>query len=134
MERVYAHGVVSENSSVSAKPHPVTDGYLLGGGLGVCLSFGFIGLMASLCYSLCDSCFGGVFLGGVFFNGLFSALWRGNAFEFMFSSLVWGYFAALGLSWALQYLGWTKREPAEEAQWRHIARNLTGPEQKWPLG
>lgn len=106
MQRVYAHSIVSENSNVSAKPHPVVDAYLLGGGVGIALSFFGIGLIATRAYIFCEERFGGPFLGGVFFNGLFSVLWRGNSFEFMAATLFWGMVSAYGIAWFVRRVGW----------------------------
>ena len=111
MQRAYAHGVISEHSNVSAKPHPMVDAYLLGGAVGICLSFIGIGLIAARAYVFCKVHFGGYFLGGVFFNGLFSVLWRGNCFEFMFSTLFWGMLLAYGLAWVTRKTGWVKPMP-----------------------
>ena len=107
MQRAYHHGVISEMSVVSAKPHPVVDAYLMGGHAGIFLTFLGLGALGSWAFSYCQSHFGGVFLGGVFFNGLFSILWRGNCFEFMFGTLFWAVSVTFGLNWLLQNLGWT---------------------------
>jgi len=134
MQRTYSHGVVSENSSVSAKPHPVVDGYLLGGGLGICLTFTFIGIVASLAYSFCESNFGGLFLGGVFFNGLFSMLWRGNSFEFMFASFFWGMITAFGTAFLCRKLGWTIRPPVDSRHRRERSPIRPETRRNMPIG
>ena len=122
MQRVYAHGVVSEGSSVSAKPHPVVDAYLVGGGASICLAFIIIGSAASLAYTFCAGHFGGSFLGGVFFNGLFSILWRGNAFEFMLNSLFWAALIALILDWVLRTTGLTSRRVPRKGPRRPVRK------------
>ncbi len=109
MQRPYAHGVISELSSVSAKPHPVVDAYLTGGALGIFTCFTCIGALGSLAFAFCSARFGGVFLGGVFFNGLFSILWRGNAFEFMAATLFWAFLIAFSLDQLFRSLGWTRK-------------------------
>ncbi len=107
MQRAYHHGVISELSVVSAKPHPVVDAFLMGGQVGIFLTFLSLGALGSWAYLFCQSRFGGPFLGGVFFIGLFSILWRGNCFEFMFGTLFWAVSVTFGLNWLLQNLGWT---------------------------
>ena len=88
-ERVYRYGVVGQAGTVSAKPHPTADGFLVAGGLGVALSSLLLGLIASWASSWSESYLGGYFLGGIFFNGLFGILWTGNCFEFMANAIVW---------------------------------------------
>ncbi len=92
MKRVYAAGVISESSIVSAKTRPVVDAYLSFGTLGVFVFFILIGLIAQGLCNTSENTFGGYQFGTVIIMGIFSnTLWRGNNFEFMFNSLFYGY-------------------------------------------
>ena len=96
MERVYDHHVVSRASPVSAKPHFVVDSYLTAGALGV-LGFGLLyGLLASWASRLAERWFGGYLMGtGLLYTALFQVMWTGNAFEFLFNTVLWS-FAIMG--------------------------------------
>ncbi|TAF79264.1 MAG: hypothetical protein EAZ51_07950 [Sphingobacteriales bacterium] len=96
MERVYAAGVISETSIVSAKTRPVVDAYLSYGTIGVFVFFILIGLIAQFLSNSCENRFGGYQFGTMIIMGTFSdTLWRGNNFEFMFNSLFYGYILVL---------------------------------------
>ena len=107
MRRAYAHGVISELSSVSAKPQLVVHGYLMGGNLGIMLTLTLLGAFSSRAFAFCQNRFGGVVLGGMFFNGLFSILWRGNAAETLAATLIAGLLVALAFDLLLRTYGWT---------------------------
>lgn len=96
MKRVYAAGVISENSNVSAKTRPVVDAYLSFGTFGVFAFFILIGLIAQGLCNTCENLYGGYQFGTSIIMGTFSGtLWRGNNFEFMFNSLFYGYVLVL---------------------------------------
>lgn len=103
MKRVYAAGVISENSIVSAKTRPVVDAYLSFGTIGVFAFFILIGLIAQGLCNACENLFGGYQFGTVIMMGTFSStLWRGNNFEFMFNSLFYGYVLVLIINQVLK--------------------------------
>ena len=92
MERVYENGVVSANSSVSAKPQYVVDGYLSGGATGVLLAGLLFGLLASLASRASERWFGGYLWGsGLVYTTMFAIFWKGNSFEFFFNNVFWGF-------------------------------------------
>ena len=92
MERVYNAGVVSKNSSASAKTRPVVDAYLSAGTIGVLISLFIYGLTTQWLCNKAESLFGGYQVGCIIvFNGLFQGLWRGNNLEFLLSSIFWSY-------------------------------------------
>jgi hypothetical protein len=91
MARVYENGVVSENSNISAKPQFVVDGYLTRGVLGVWLSGVFYGFFAQMFSRQCEEWLGGYLFGGIFFNGIFSIMLRGNCWEFIFNTVFWSF-------------------------------------------
>ncbi len=96
MKRVYAAGVISENSTVSAKTRPIVDAYLSFGTMGVFVFFILIGLIAQALCNTCENLYGGYQFGTIIIMGTFSnTLWRGNNFEFMFNSLFYGYILVL---------------------------------------
>lgn len=83
MERVYNAGVVSTDSSVSAKPMYIVDAYLSFGWLGIVFFMFLFGYTMQAISVKAEEWFGGYFLGtSIIFNGLFSVFWRGNCFEF----------------------------------------------------
>lgn len=107
MERAYANRVVSRGSPVSAKPQYVVDGYLSGGALGVFLACLLYGLLASMASRLAERWFGGYLLGsGLVFMSLFNIMWRGNSFEFFFSSVLLSFALMYALFVAGRFLGW----------------------------
>ena len=92
MQRVYASGVVSDNSNVSAKPQYVVDGYLSAGAWGVLIAGLVFGLIASLASRACERWFGGYFWGtGLIYTAMFAMLWKGNSFEFFFNSVFYSF-------------------------------------------
>lgn len=92
MERVIAAGVVSEISTVSAKPAYIIDCYLSYGFIGIVLGCFLLGAYLSFVSVKAESLFGGYAFGsGLFFTGIFLQLWRGNCFEFVTNNAVWGY-------------------------------------------
>ena len=129
MQRVYDHGVVSDLSAVSAKPHPVVDAYLVGGALGIIGCFLCLGLLGSWAFAFCRDHFGGMFLGGVFFNGLFSMLWRGNAFEFMAATLFWSVAVAFGIHCLLQASGFSRSVTSKTRPRLSRTGSITSPDQ-----
>ena len=102
MERVYANGIASEESDVSAKPQFVVDGYLSLGAPGVWLACLAYGLTAAWASRLSERWFGGYAIGSALvYTSLFQILWRGNCFEFVAGSVVWSFV----LLWALFHVG-----------------------------
>lgn len=100
MERVYAADVVSENSTVSAKPQYVVDGYLSWGALGVLLSGLAFGLIASWASRACERWFGGYFWGsGLIYTAMFAVLWKGSSFEYFFNTILWSFVLLIPLFW-----------------------------------
>jgi hypothetical protein len=96
MERVYNAGVVNRNSSASAKPAYIVDGYLSGGALGVFLALFIYGAAVQLISQKCEQLFGGYILGtALIFSGLFQIFWRGLSFEFLLNSVFWSYITML---------------------------------------
>jgi hypothetical protein len=92
MERVFDAGVVNRNSSVSAKPAFLVDGYLSGGTLGVFLALFIYGALAQLISIKAEQLFGGYVLGtALIFSGLFQIFWRGLSFEFIINNVFWSY-------------------------------------------
>jgi len=92
MQRVYDAGVINRNSSVSAKPAYIVDGYLSGGLLGVFLSLFIYGAAAQLISQKAEQLFGGYTLGtALIFSGLFQIFWRGLSFEFIINNVFWSY-------------------------------------------
>ena len=92
MQRVYDSGVVSDNSSVSAKPQYVVDGYLSGGAWGVLIAGLIFGVIASVASRACERWFGGYFWGtGLIYTAMFSVLWKGNTFEFFFNTIFYSF-------------------------------------------
>lgn len=96
MERVYAAGVVSRLSNVSAKPAFIVDAYLSGGAIGIFLSLFAYGAIAQLISIKAEKLFGGYILGtALIFSGLFHIFWRGLSFEFIINSVFWSYITML---------------------------------------
>jgi hypothetical protein len=96
MQRVFDAGVVNRNSSVSAKPAYIVDGYLSGGTLGVFLALFIYGAAAQLISIKAEKLFGGYVLGtALIFSGLFQIFWRGLSFEFIINSVFWSYMSML---------------------------------------
>ncbi len=107
MERAYSNLVISRASPVSAKPQFVVDGYLSGGALGVLLSCLLYGMLTSLASCLAERWFGGYLLGsGLVFMSLFNIMWRGNSFEFFFSSVLLSFAIMYALFIVGRFLGW----------------------------
>ena len=100
MERVYAANVVSENSTVSAKPQYVVDGYLSWGAAGVLLSGLVFGLLASWASRACERWFGGYFWGsGLIYTSMFAVFWKGSSFEYFFNTVLWSFALLVPLFW-----------------------------------
>jgi len=96
MQRVYAAGITSRNSTVSAKPAYIVDAYLSGGTLGVLIALFIYGVTAQWISQKCEEMFGGYLLGtALIFSGLFQIFWRGLSFEFILNNVVWGYVTIL---------------------------------------
>lgn len=105
MQRVYAAGVISENSSASAKTRPVEDAYLSFGTFGVAVFFLLFGLFAQYLCNKTENLFGGYQMGAVIMMGTVSdTLWRGNNFEFMFNSIFYGFILILFIHFILKML------------------------------
>jgi hypothetical protein len=106
MQRVYEIGVVDVYSKVSAKPPAVTDAYLSGGVLGILMTGLFLGFLAARVSVVAETLFGGYIYGSALvYTGLFQVFWRGNCFEFMFSTIFWSYILMLLLFRAARYSG-----------------------------
>ncbi len=106
MERVYEAGIVARASNVSAKPQYVVDGYLSGGAWGVLLSGLAFGLLASLASRASERWFGGYFWGsGLVYTAMFTALWRGNTFEFFFNTVFWSFVLLIPLFYIGRWSG-----------------------------
>lgn len=91
MKRAYETGVIDRDSRASAKPPFIVDAYLSGGATGIVIALFLFGALASWASRLAERWFGGYFLGGLVYLGLFSIFWRGNAFEFFFNNVFWGF-------------------------------------------
>jgi hypothetical protein len=91
MSRAYENGVIDRNSRASAKPPFIVDAYLSGGAIAVAVALFLFGVLASWASRLAERWFGGYLLGGLAYLGLFSIFWRGNAFEFFFNNVFWGF-------------------------------------------
>jgi len=92
MQRVYDAGVISRNSTVSAKPAFVVDAYLSGGAFGVFISMLFYGMIAQYISIKAEELFGGYLLGtALIYSGLFQIFWRGLSFEFIINTVFWSY-------------------------------------------
>lgn len=90
MQRVIELNVISELSVVSAKPQVVADAYLSFGWFGIIITFFVLGFTGSKMCAIAENLFGGYLFGCcLVFTGLFLILWRGNCFEFLFSSIFW---------------------------------------------
>lgn len=92
MERVYEANVVDPSSIISAKPAPVVDAYLSGGGLMVLILLFLYGYVAQLIALRAEAIFGSYLLGtALVFTGMFQFFWRGNSFEFLINNIFWCY-------------------------------------------
>ncbi|WP_420457545.1 exosortase Y-associated Wzy-like protein [Rubrivirga sp.] len=106
MERVYDNGIVSRASDVSAKPQYVVDGYLSFGGWGVLLAGLVFGIVAGTASQVCERFFGGYFWGtGLVYTSFFVVLWKGNAFEYFFNTLIWGFVLLIPLFYLARSTG-----------------------------
>jgi hypothetical protein len=108
-QRVVDLQIVSSSSDVSAKPQFMVDGYLSYGALGVFLAMLLYGVFAQLSFNACASWLGGYLLGGVAFNGIFTILWQGSAFEFVFNAVFWSWVLILILHVAGRMAGVLRR-------------------------
>jgi len=108
MERVYAAGVVLQQSTVSAKSNFFQDGYLSGGSLGVFISCLLFGILTMLLSRLCETLFGGYEIGTcLIFTGLFaSAINLPSAFVFFVGTVWTALILALALFAFGRMLGW----------------------------
>ncbi|MEI6946645.1 hypothetical protein V9K67_05540 [Paraflavisolibacter sp. H34] len=115
MQRVWDNGIVSEESSTSAKPQYIVDGYLSGGLAGIWLALFFYGAIAQLICNKAETFFGGYFFGTVFvFTGMFRTLWRGNCFEYIGNNILYGIVGLVFLFYIFRELGvLVKIQPAE---------------------
>ncbi|HTH81517.1 MAG TPA: hypothetical protein VL490_01195 [Mucilaginibacter sp.] len=96
MQRVYNAGVINRNSSASAKPAYIVDGYLSGGILGIFLALFVYGAAVQIISQKAEQLFGGYILGtALIFSGLFQIFWRGLSFEFLLNSVFWSYISML---------------------------------------
>jgi hypothetical protein len=96
MQRVYDAGVVSRNSSVSAKPAYVVDAYLSYGNVGIIVFLFAYGAIAQIISIKAEKLFGGYILGtALIFSGLFQIFWRGLSFEFITNTVFWSYISML---------------------------------------
>ena len=109
MQRVYAAGITGENSSVSAKPAIIVDGYLSGGALGIIITLFFYGAAAQLISMKAEQLFGGYILGtALIFSGLFQLFWRGTSLEFMSNSVFWSYITMIAIFTVMRTTGLLK--------------------------
>ncbi|WP_338792201.1 hypothetical protein [Bernardetia sp. MNP-M8] len=93
MDRVYKIGAVGRGTTVSAKPAFIADSYIVGGELGVFVCLFLLGILVTFLSKKAESLFGGYAIGsGCIFLGLFYILIRGNAFEYVVSSVFWSVF------------------------------------------
>lgn len=116
MERVYAAGVTSRNSSVSAKPAFVVDAYLSFGPFGVFLFLLVYGAVAQSISIKAEELFGGYILGtALIFSGLFQIMWRGGSFEFLINTVFWSYISMLVIAKILRTYNIVKKieDPAD---------------------
>jgi hypothetical protein len=91
MQRVYAAGVVSDLSNVSAKPAFIADCYLSGGTIAVFIITFCLGYFMQFASGYCEQLFGNYTFGtALMYNSFFNELWRGNCFEFIATSIFWG--------------------------------------------
>jgi hypothetical protein len=101
MERVYEANVVDPNSIISAKPPPIVDAYLTGGGLMIWLLLFLYGYTAQIIALKAEEIFGNYLLGtALVFTGMFQIFWRGNSLEFLLNNIFWNY---VGM-WILYYI------------------------------
>ncbi len=92
MERVYEANVVDPTSIISAKPAPIVDAYLSGGGVMIWILLFLYGCVAQLIALKAEGIFGSYLLGtALVFTGMFQTFWRGNSFEFLINSIFWSY-------------------------------------------
>jgi hypothetical protein len=92
MQRVYDAGVISRNSTVSAKPAFIVDAYLSGGIIGIFISLFIYGALAQYISQKAEELFGGYLLGtSLIYSGLFQIFWRGLSFEFIINTVFWSY-------------------------------------------
>lgn len=90
MQRVYAAGVVDQQSMVSAKPAYIVDCYLSYGMIGIFIGLFAYGAVAQWIAITAEKLFGSYFMGcAVMFAGLFQIFWRGNSFEFLVNAVFW---------------------------------------------
>ncbi|RYG12808.1 MAG: hypothetical protein EOO07_18510 [Chitinophagaceae bacterium] len=96
-KRVVENGIMEEVTT-SAKPQYIVDGYLSFGVFGVWIFLFLYGALAQLICNKSERLFGGYLFGIAFvFTGLMGFLWRGNCFEFIFNSILYGYLVMLAL-------------------------------------
>jgi hypothetical protein len=106
MDRAYTAGVISRETTVSAKPAFIVDSYLSKGMIGIIIGLFLYGYVAQRISVKAESLFGGYFLGtAVMFAGLFQIFWRGNSFEFMFNSVFWSFITMFIIYWILKARG-----------------------------
>lgn len=116
MQRVYENGVVSELSTVSAKPQYVVDGYLSFGVLGMLAGGLVFGLVAGYASRVCERFFGGYFWGtGLVYTSFFSVLWKGNSYEYFLNTIVWSLVLLIPLFYAGKWTGVLVRKGSEDS-------------------
>lgn len=127
MQRVYAAGVVSQQSVVSAKSNFFQDGYLSGGSLGVFISCFIFGILTMLLSRMCETLFGGYEIGTcLIFTGLFaSAINLPSAFIFFVGTVWTAIIIALSLFVIGRLLGWIVPAGHELPQARKRAHPLS---------
>jgi hypothetical protein len=59
--------------------------------------------------------------GGIFFNGLFAIMWRGNCWEFYLNTVFWSFFLVCVLRIFGRAVGWLK--PASSAVPKPLLRS-----------
>ncbi|MDB5208681.1 MAG: hypothetical protein JWR72_3756 [Flavisolibacter sp.] len=103
--RVIENGIINDEVNVSAKPQYIVDSYLSFGVVGVWIFLFLYGAIAQLICNKSEKLFGGYLFGVAFvFTGMMGVMWRGNCFEFIFNSILYGYLALLLLYFILNKL------------------------------
>lgn len=137
MQRVYAAGITSQQSFVSAKSNFYQDAYLSFGEVGIVLACLFFGALVILLSRSCERLFGGYDIGTclIFMSLLGTIITQPPNFEY--------YFAAIAISFVLIYalfalgktIGWivpaSSAEHSTEGQTRSRHRHFGG--RRYPL-
>ncbi len=110
MQRVYAAGITTDYSNVSAKPAFIVDGYLSFGIMGIVVFLYLYGYIAQRISLYAEYLFGGYTVGtALVFSGLFQSFWRGLSLEFMTNSVFYSFISMLTIFWIMKQLTIIKR-------------------------